>query len=620
MAHLGNALLISYAALQVQLLEVRFVFRRGLGYTLAVLIVAVGYVLVFFAMLQLLIVANWGFALAVLGIALIVTMASPQLRCGVQSLVDRVLFRRRSDAQGMLQELSEAVASELDLDVLAHRVLECASTTLNIEWACLFLETKSGDFQVEAMYRSTRHQSEEEPRADVLRIPAGHMLLDCLSRQRAAMTCEELLRLSGQGPNRAGGEDLLARLGVELFVPIHLRGELVGILAFGGREGGRPYGPEERIALITLANQAAVAIANARLMAAERDQRQFAETVLRESAAGLMVVDAQGGITMANPAAEAIIGWPIAEITSRSVVDILGGGGEEDQRRLMEALSAGETRAQLELTVPRPDGPRHVLVSIASLGDGRQLLSLTDVTRLKELDRLKSEFVANVSHELRTPLASIKAYAELLLDELESGNRELQREFLEVIDRQTDHLATLISDLLDLARLESGRHTLDKRPLDLREVVDEVKQMLEIQAKIRDVHLEVDVPEDLPPILADRDLITSMVKNLIGNAIKFSHEGGKVQVTARKVEDALEFCVSDQGVGIPPDAIPHLFEKFYRPRPTVERAIRGTGLGLALTKEAVEAHGGTIDVESELGVGSQFRVRIPYTQEEGTRQ
>jgi len=207
-----------------------------------------------------------------------------------------------------------------------------------------------------------------------------------------------------------------------------------------------------------------------------------------------------------------------------------------------------------------------------------------------------------------------------LLDDLESDDRKLQREFLEVIDRQTDHLASLIGDLLDLARLESGRYALDKRPLALREVVDEVKQMLEVQAQLRDVHLEVDVPEDLPPILADRDLITSMVKNLIGNAIKFSYEGGKVQVTARKIEDRLEFCVSDQGVGIPPDALPHLFEKFYRPRPTVERAIGGTGLGLALTKEAVEAHGGTIDVESELGVGSRFTVRIPYAQEEGDRQ
>ncbi len=619
-AHLGNAMLIAYAALGVRLEEVPFVLRKGLGWGLAVLIVVAGYLLVFFATLQLLLAANWGFALTVLAIALAVTLASPQLRRQVQSLVDRMLFRRRFDVQRMLQELSEVVASELDLDVLAHEVLAKASSTLNIERAYLLLEGETGQFEVAATHGSGPQQGVEEAQAASLRIAAGHVLLDCLNGCKGAVTCQELLSLLGPSAKGAEGEELIARLGAELFVPIHLKGRLVGVMAFSRREDGRSYGPEERMALTTLANQTAVAIANAQLMAAEREHRQFVETILRESAAGLMVIDPRGRIAMANPAAEALIGRAAAEMIGRPVLDILSAADPGARRRLAEVLQDVDGLAQLELTWARPDHPRDVLVSVVALRDGRRLLNLTDVTRLKELDRLKSQLVANVSHELRTPLASIKAYAELLLDEVESGDRQLQREFLEVIDHQTDHLAALISDLLDLARLESGRPALDKRPLAFREVVDEVSQMLEIQAQTRDVHMEVDIPEDLPPILADRDLMTSMVKNLIGNAIKFSHQGGKVTVRARKIGDTLQFCVCDQGIGIPPDAIPHLFEKFYRPRPTVDRAIPGTGLGLALTKEAVEAHGGTIEVESELGAGSRFTVRIPYLQEEGELQ
>lgn len=618
-AHIINAVLISYAIFRHHLLDLGFILRRGLGYGLAAILVAIAYLLSFFGLLKLLLVAGWGFLLAVVVIAVVVAAISPTLRKKTQFWVDRLFFHRY-DPQRLLQELSHSVASELDLDVLAPLMLERVTRALNIERAYLFLDTEEGDFRLAARHDA---RSQEGNQADVaaansdLRLPSDHSLVQSLAKHAVAVSRNEVMNLPGLAAAWAADQDVMARLDAEFFVPIHAKDELVGILALGGRGGGAPYDPEARIVLSTLANQTAVAIQNARLMASERAQREFAEAILQESSAGLMVVDAGLRVATVNPSAEALIGRPAAELLNRPLAEVLGAQACEAHSRLGEALRAGSRVALVELALPGPDRPRDVLVGVAPLSQGC-LLSLTDITRLKEIDRLKSEFVANVSHELRTPLASIKAYTELILDDLDdSGDVALRKEFLEVINKETDRLAALINDLLDLARLQSGRPRLEKRPIVVRQVVDEVIETLRVQAQKRDIVLDVDIPEDLPPLLADKELMLMVVKNLIGNALKFSHHGGQVQVTARKVDSNLRFSVTDQGVGIPPQAIPHLFEKFFRALPTTDSGIPGTGLGLALTKEAVEAHGGSIDVESEPGAGSRFIMTLPYTQQEG---
>ncbi len=227
------------------------------------------------------------------------------------------------------------------------------------------------------------------------------------------------------------------------------------------------------------------------------------------------------------------------------------------------------------------------------------------------MDRLKSNIVANVSHELRAPLASIKAYTELLLDELEGDDRDLRQRFLKVIDQETDRLTELIGGLLDLSRLEAGQFVMRKEPLQVGEMVADTFGLFDIQAQESKISLHADIQPDLPPILADRELVNVLIKNLVGNAIKFSNEGERVDVVAREEGANLTLSVIDQGMGIPPDDLPHIFEKFYRVWSTTESGIKGVGLGLVLAKEAAEAHGGQIEVESELGVGSRFIVTLP---------
>lgn len=235
--------------------------------------------------------------------------------------------------------------------------------------------------------------------------------------------------------------------------------------------------------------------------------------------------------------------------------------------------------------------------------------TLDDNRQLKEMDRVKSEIVANVSHELRSPLASIKAYTELLLDEARTKSSDVCARGLEVINRETDTLTTLVNDSLSLSRLEAGGYMLANEPLDLGSAVRETVALLRVQAAPRAIGLEVDVASDMPPLWADPELIRSVVRNLVGNAIKFSHEGGKVRIRAWSEGGKAMLSVRDEGIGMGPDALKSIFAKFYRAPEASD--VEGTGLGLALVKRAVDALGGQVQVQSEPGRGSEFVVKLP---------
>ncbi len=297
-----------------------------------------------------------------------------------------------------------------------------------------------------------------------------------------------------------------------------------------------------------------------------------------------------------------MIGLPLSDILGKS---LLGERGS-----LRKAITTGERVTPREETLIAGDRRRDVLLGVTPLRDGF-LLSLADITQLKEVDRLKSDIVANVSHEFRTPLAIIKAYAELLLDDEQGGVADSRHEYLAVIDAETDRLAGMVSGLLDLARLEAGRDTIIMAPVCLGDIITEVVARLQPQAQARDLTVSVDIDRDLPVLQANRDLLIALINNLLGNAIKFSRDGGKVDVTARHEDNLAIMRVSDDGIGMTEQDMEHLFEKFYRGSSAKAAGVRGTGLGLVLAKQAAEAHGGTISVESQLGTGTRFIVSLP---------
>ncbi len=235
----------------------------------------------------------------------------------------------------------------------------------------------------------------------------------------------------------------------------------------------------------------------------------------------------------------------------------------------------------------------------------------------QEVDRLKTEIVANFSHELRAPLASIKAYTELLLH-YHQADGDLPRQFLTIVNEETDRLTDLVNEVLDLARLEAGRPEMEFSEVSLLSLVEEIVRVFDVQAQARAVQIEVEAAQPLPHFWGDRQLLGMLLRNLISNAVKYNRQGGSVhiildQATEPNRQTYTRVRVQDTGVGIPADALPHLFEKFFRVRSTTESGIQGTGLGLTLAKAAVEAHRGKISVASIEGAGSEFTVLLPVT-------
>jgi two-component system, OmpR family, phosphate regulon sensor histidine kinase PhoR len=241
------------------------------------------------------------------------------------------------------------------------------------------------------------------------------------------------------------------------------------------------------------------------------------------------------------------------------------------------------------------------------------VLVVHDITRERELDQMKSDFISTVSHELRTPLFSIRGFAKLMLDG-KVKDETTRNEFLEIITQQSEQLMNIVNDLLDLSRLDVGR-SIDLRieAVDGAKVVEDALARLAALAAEKHITLDKDLQPSLPLVRADMRRLYQVLINLIGNAIKFTPEGGHVSVRVQVLESprAMQVTVSDTGIGIPADAIPRLFERFYQVDHSETRKSGGTGLGLYITKQIIEALDGTICIESVLGRGSQFSFRLP---------
>jgi two-component system phosphate regulon sensor histidine kinase PhoR len=326
---------------------------------------------------------------------------------------------------------------------------------------------------------------------------------------------------------------------------------------------------------------------------------------------GLIVVDAGGRIRLANRAAEALFGFD----------------GHAPGKTVLEATRHHEVAAVVarlerepevlghEIRIDFSSAPRFLQVNALALRDGGgasdgAILVFHDLTRLRQLEGVRQEFVGNVSHELRTPLSLIKSAAETLLDGAKEDPAALTR-FLQIIDKHANRLALLIDDLLLLSTLDSGGLRLNRQPLSFRSTVQDAIDDLQTRALARDVTLENLVPAGLV-VLADNDRMRQVISNLVDNAIKYGRARGKTSVSGAQLPDGrIEITVADDGPGIPKEAQERIFERFYRVDKARSREQGGTGLGLAIVKHVVQAHSGEVRIESELGSGSRFILNLP---------
>ncbi len=409
--------------------------------------------------------------------------------------------------------------------------------------------------------------------------------------------------------------------GATLVAPVRWQKQTLGVIILNDRTPGRIFNKEDQDLLALVASQAAVAIENARLFNDVTEERNRNRAILDSIADGVFTTDLEQKITSLNPAAEQLTGHQAEGLLGKVYLDALGMSDRQGRPIAPEMSPCLQVIRESTSTEPRifqinrAEGqPVLIALVAAPIIDSGGVISgvvgvFRDVTHEQEVSRMKDEFVSLVSHELRTPMASVLGFSELMLTRKLSESKA--RLYVETIHKEAQRLSNLISDFLDIQRMEAGRQIYNYSEVPVRELLRPVMALFSAHQE----RIKVDMPSELPPILADPDRIMQTLTNLVGNSIKYSPNGGEIFISARPQPDKagmLEFMIKDQGLGIPKDAQSQLFTKFFRVDNSDRREIGGTGLGLAICREIVEAHGGKIWVESELGQGSNFHFTIPF--------
>ena len=337
------------------------------------------------------------------------------------------------------------------------------------------------------------------------------------------------------------------------------------------------------------------------------DKKQT-DAVIRSVAEGLLVVDAQGKVVMMNPAAERLLGVARKDKIGKLIDESL----REEQLVSLVKDSKGKEGKEIELFSQNNETSKTIRASSAVIenenGQTVGMVSvLTDITKQKEIDRLKASFVANVTHELRTPLVSIDKAITFLLNNPKGAFSENQQQFLSIASRNCKRLSLLINDLLDLSKLEAGKMSIQLTACSIDKVISESIEGLNAWANAKSVAIVDKVQANLPQVKIDPDKVIQVLNNLIGNAIKFTPNNGTITVEAKIHNDReLVVSVQDTGAGIAKDELLKIFNKFYQTGERVATDVSGTGIGLSIAKEIVQLHGGKIWAESQDGQGAKF--------------
>lgn len=339
--------------------------------------------------------------------------------------------------------------------------------------------------------------------------------------------------------------------------------------------------------------------------------------VLDASHDGIAMLDQDGCFVLVNRRFGELLGSRSETLVSQkaSQQPLLRGHLEDTEgvaERIIEKDGDGPERCSLQFYTAPVQGE-----------DGREsigrIVALRDITRERELDKLKTDFISVVSHELRTPLTSIKGYTDLLLSGATGEISELQGEFLSIIQSSTTRLSNLINDILDISRIESGTIEIKHEPIDYRRIVADTLRLMKAAADEKQISMDASLPETIPPVRGDIDKVAQVLGNLVSNAIKYTPEGGWVKVSLEITGEASVLTsVTDSGIGIAPEDQKRLFQKFFRADNTSTREAGGTGLGLVIAKTIVELLGGAIWVESEPGRGTRFYFTLPLYLEAGS--
>jgi PAS domain S-box-containing protein len=503
-----------------------------------------------------------------------------------------------------LLEIARALTQELDLDKLLGRILKIAVEMLAGQAGLIALRAEAGGWQVAVSHGMpaaflkviesflAKVPDHEDP--ERFEIPEINRLLN------------ELTYAASLGQQNGVGLPLVARQRV------------VGLLfIFRGYAG--VFSANDFALLSSFANQAAIAVQNAQLYTQVNQEKVRLNTLLDSLADGILILDAHNRIERSNPVFSRMVSLTPEQIRGKEHEQVIQWQHTPQGLTLEQAESGGwpltpHAHLYVEGDLKREDGQPPLPVGIDYIPliseEGHLLniiVTVRDITRFRQAEEIKSTFVSIVSHELKTPVALIKGYVSTLRREDAQWDPDIIQDSLAVIEEEADRLAGMIENLLDASRLQAGGLNLKRSDISIPELAQRLAKRMQIQTTRHQI--VVDFPQDFPIILADETRLEQVLSNLIGNAIKYA-PGGQIRINGQVRQGTVIVCVSDEGPGIAPEDIPHIFDRFYR-APEMARQTKGAGLGLYLARAIIEAHRGRIWVDTAPGQGGRICFSLP---------
>jgi PAS domain S-box-containing protein len=491
-------------------------------------------------------------------------------------------IKNRLDIFETLQRVGRSVTSSLDLDNVLKMVVDAAVDLTNADEGSLLLLDQSSD---ELYIRAARNFQDEFVRT--FRLPINDTLAGQVLRTGKAV------KLEPSTPRKIKTSYFVYAL---IYVPIRVHERVLGVLGVDNRES-KQYFTEDHLTIVSsLADFAATAIENAWLYFQINHERSQLESIITDVADGVIVLDLNRRLLLVNRAARTIFGLGGKDLIGKYYQDVFL---NPDLLEILETIKFSPGRTEISME----DG-RIFNTNTTSIPEIGYALTMQDITHLKELDRIKSDFVNTVSHDLRSPLTAILGYVELIARAGPINSQ--QQEFIKRVEFSVNNITSLINDLLDLGRIEAGfdsRKEIVHIPLIIQYAIDGLSNRIEEKEQA----IVIKIGEILSPVLGNPVRLRQMINNLVSNAIKFTPAKGRIEVGAREENGLIIIYISDNGPGIPSADQPYIFDKFYRGS-NLPYDSPGTGLGLAIVKSIVENHLGRIWAESIPGIGTTFTV------------
>jgi signal transduction histidine kinase len=618
---IGNiifCLLTTLAIVKHNLLDIRIVVRKGTAYLLASALVAVPFVGVLLLVTYFFKEARTS-PLVYLALLLAFALALPLLWQIAQRWVDRWFYRDRYDYLKALEAFSRDTRSITDSAKLGSTTVNLVAGALRVSRVYLLQPLPpDGDFAVVSSTGAVDNTSS-------ILLKSQSPLVKWLKRSGDMLFCKDFEIIPQLQGVVSREMEILEQAGAELVVPLKTpSGQLPGVLILGPKLSEQLYSIEDKQLIHTMSNQMGTNLENARLYNDVLRARENLETWLDSMSDSVMIVNTDYTVQFVNKAATDRFDTKVGEICWNSFKQDTQCSNCPMQHYLIGNKETSEYPSNVGdrqydvVAAPllNPDGSLSIIEVLRDVTDKKRMedeiiQSKAKIESLRHSEQFKTELLSTVSHELRTPLTVIKGFATTLLRPHIKWSEKEQRDFLQNIDQETDRLTHLISNLLDMSRLEAGAVSLEKDSYQVSEILVSVRSRLDA---ITEHHkLRVEIPAGLPPVFADKTRIGQVLTNLIENAAKYSKKGSQITVGAESSDNIVVINVSDRGEGIPNELFDKVFERFYQREAVVAGRRDGIGLGLPISQAIVETHGGKIWVESKVGKGSKFSFSLPVS-------